>query len=84
MKTIIWMLYTLVVVYSMLDAIQTKTLLEVGAKELNPICNWLITTTGTVYSIYYAKLATLLLLLILLYHYLHNHKELSEVKNENG
>ena len=43
-------------------------LLDLGATELNPILNWIIVRTETVYSIFIIKgfwLGTLLILLIL-------------------
>ena len=81
MKTIIWLLYITVVIYVMLDGVHTKMLLDLGAKEVNPILNWLIAYTGTVYVIFYVKAATLLFLLILLTKYLDDsQKELEHVK----
>ena len=74
MKTIVWLLYSAIAVYSMLDAVQTKMLLEVGATEANPFMDWLITTTGTVYSMFYAKAAVLIFLLVLLAIYLKDYQ----------
>lgn len=68
MFTIAWLLYGTIVFYSLADALQTKMLLDLGATELNPILDWLIRETGTVYSIFIVKgfwLGFLLILLIL-------------------
>ena len=75
MKMIIWLLFVAVAIYSMLDAIQTKMLLDLGATEVNPICCWLIETTGTVYSIFWAKSASLIFLMVLLILHLSTIKE---------
>lgn len=66
MFTILWLLYGTIVFYSMVDAIQTKMLLDLGASEVNPLLNWLIVNTGTVYSIFVVKVFWLGSLLILL------------------
>lgn len=66
MFTILWLLYGTIVFYSMVDAIQTKMLLDLGASEANPLLNWLIVNTGTVYSIFAVKLFWLGSLFILL------------------
>ena len=68
MIIIMWLLYGTIVFYSLVDAVQTKMLLDLGATELNPILNWIIVRTETVYSIFIIKgfwLGTLLILLIL-------------------
>lgn len=74
-KTIIWLLYTIIVVYSILDGIQTVMLLSLGVEEGNPIMAWLIEVTGTVYSIFCAKAAASLLLLVILVIHLGNNKK---------
>ena len=66
MITILWLLYGTIVFYSVIDAIQTKMLLDLGATELNPILNWAIVKTGSVYPIFVIKTGWLSLLLILL------------------
>ena len=66
MFTILWLLYGTIVFYSMVDAIQTKMLLDLGASEANPLLNWLIVNTGTVYSIFVVKIFWLGSLFILL------------------
>ena len=81
MKVIIWLLYGTVVIYSMLDGVQTVMLLSVGAKEINPLLSWAMELTGTVYVMFYIKTGALVALLILLMIYLKNdHKEFEHVK----
>lgn len=70
MKLIIWLLYSAVVVYSLLDGVQTIMLLNFGAQEANPFLAWLIEKTGTPYSIFYVKTLALVYLLVLLIIYL--------------
>lgn len=68
MVTILWLFYGTIVFYSLVDALQTKMLLDLGATELNPILNWAITNAESVYPIFVIKvfwLGFLLLLLIL-------------------
>lgn len=66
MVTIIWLLYGTIIFYSLVDALQTKMLLDLGATELNPILDYLIVETGTVYSIFVVKFFWLSFLLVLL------------------
>ena len=82
MQVIIWLLYAALTVYVMLDAVSTKILLEFGAIQLNPLYNWLITVTGTVYSIYVAKMATMLFLFVLLVIYFDSFHNKLEVKDD--
>jgi len=55
MYLITWLLYGVIVVYSLVDALQTKMLLAPGATEINPILAWIIQETGTVNSIFAVK-----------------------------
>ena len=81
MKMIIWLLYSAVAVYSMLDGVQTVMLLSVGAKEVNPLLSWAMDLTGTVYIMFYIKGVALISLFILLVIYLNDDKrELAHVK----
>ena len=66
MIALMWLFYVVIVFYSMVDAIQTKMLLDLGATELNPILDYLLVETGTVYSIFAVKFFWLNFLLILL------------------
>lgn len=66
MNTIMWLLYGTIIFYSTVDALQTKMLLDLGATELNPLLNWFIVKTGTVYSIFVIKIFGLGFLGILL------------------
>lgn len=66
MIVLMWLFYITIVVYSMVDAFQTRILLNMGMIELNPILNWLIIKTGTVNSIFIYKSFWLGLLLTLL------------------
>lgn len=66
MLIIMWLLYGTILCYSVVDAVQTKMLLSLGAVEINPILNWFIVNTGTVYSIFVIKGFWLLFLLVLL------------------
>lgn len=81
MKTIIWLLYGTVVIYSAIELVQTKLLLDLGANGINPILNWLMETTGSIYIMFYVRSVALAALLILLMIYLKNdHKEFRHVK----
>ena len=81
MKTIIWLLYGTVVIYSTLELVQTKLLLDLGAQGINPILNWLIATTGSIYVMFYIRSVALAILLVLLMIYLKDdHKEFKHVK----
>ena len=55
MILLMWLFYIVIVFYSIVDGIQTKMLLDMGATELNPILNWLIIKTETVNSIFIYK-----------------------------
>lgn len=66
MIIIMWLLYGTIVFYSIVDAIQTKMLLDLGIIELNPILSWIMVETGSVYSIFVVKIIWLSFLLILL------------------
>ena len=79
MKTIIWLLYSAVVIYSLLDGAQTIMLLDLGAQEANPFLRWLIEKTGTVYSIIYVKTIVLIYLLVLLIIYLDCSQKRTEI-----
>ena len=46
-KTIVWLLFLLLVVYNIIDTLQTIMLLELGEGEANPIYQMLINTHGT-------------------------------------
>jgi len=63
-----WLFYLVIMFYSINDAIQTKMLIELGIPEANPLLNWIILKTGTIYSIFIVKsvlLTTLFICLIL-------------------
>jgi len=62
----LWLLYATIVFYSIVDAVQTKMLLDMGATELNPILNWFIGEMSTVYAIFFVKAFWLILLFVLL------------------
>lgn len=64
-----WGLYTIIVVYNILDVWQTHLLLMLGAKELNPIFNFLGQYFGIIPSIIYVKVILLGFLGVLLYNY---------------
>ena len=50
-----------------------------ATEEVNPLLNWLILKTGTVYILFYLKTAALIFILILLARYLSkSQKELEE------
>ena len=66
MILLMWLFYIVIMFYSIVDGIQTKMLLAMGATELNPILSWLIIKTGTVNSIFVYKSFWLGFLLILL------------------
>lgn len=70
MKVIIWMLFGTVVIYSTVELVQTKLLLDLGAQGVNPILNWLIETTGSIHVMFYIRSFALAILLILLMIYL--------------
>lgn len=52
---IVWLLFAVICVYSVLDVYQTKMLFDVGAHEANPIMRWLIKSTGTWLIIIFVK-----------------------------
>ena len=65
---ITWLLFLIAFIYNILDAYQTKLLLNLGAKELNPIVNFFITVYG-INSLYFIKITLFLFLgTFLLYH----------------
>ena len=66
MITLMWLFYVTIVFYSIVDATQTIVLLNMGMTELNPILNWFIIKTGTVYSIFMPKILWLGFLLMFL------------------
>ena len=81
MKAVIWMLYGTVVIYSTIELVQTKLLLDLGASGVNPVLNWLIETTGSIYVMFYVRSFALAILLVLLMIYLKDdHKGLEHVK----
>lgn len=61
-----WLLYATIVFYSIVDAVQTKMLLNMGATELNPVLNYFIDGSGSVYAIFVFKAYWLIMLLVLL------------------
>ena len=61
-----WLLYGTIVFYSIVDAVQTKMLLDMGATELNPVLNYLIDGSGSVYAIFAFKAFWLILMFVLL------------------
>ena len=63
---IYWLLYGTIVFYSIVDAVQTKMLLDMGATELNPVLNYFIDGSGSVYAIFALKAFWLILMFILL------------------
>ena len=64
---ITWLLYTSLVLYSIIDAVQTKMLISLGATEANPLLAWIIQETGTVNSIFAVKIFWLTLLFAMLW-----------------
>lgn len=68
-KYILWLLYIALFFYCVVDAYQTKLLLELGAYEMNPFLRWLMDVTGTWLSMLFFKLFLLLGLGILLIKY---------------
>lgn len=54
-KFIVLLLFSLIVVYNLLDFYQTKMLIDLGAYEANPILQKLIELTGSIDSILYIK-----------------------------
>lgn len=66
MVGLMWLFYITIVIYSITDACQTITLIGMGMTEANPLLNWLIVETGTVYSILIPKIFWLGFLLIFL------------------
>lgn len=56
MIILMWLFYITIVFYSVVDAFQTRVLLDMGMTELNPILNWLIIKTGTINSIFVPKI----------------------------
>jgi hypothetical protein len=70
MKNIImWLLYASLFFYCIVDAYQTKLLLDLGAYEANSLLAWLMDITGTWASILFFKLFFLTILLGLLIMY---------------
>ena len=61
-----WLLYVTIVFYSIVDAVQTKMLLDMGATELNPVLNYFIDSSGSVYAIFAFKAFWLILMFVLL------------------
>ena len=63
MKKLVWTLYLTTAIYFLLDGYHTILLLKTDfIVELNPLLNYIITFTGTTYSIIWVKIVVLLLL----------------------
>jgi len=62
-----WFLYLVIVIYSLLDAYQTKLLISLGATEVNPLLAWLIQEAGTVDIVFVFKIFWLALLMFVLW-----------------
>jgi len=75
MRLIIWLLYVTVFIYNILDYHQTRLLVEHGAKEINPIINWIVNINGNWENALYFKLILLTILGIYLFYYLHIYKK---------
>lgn len=76
MKVIVWVLYALLVIYNLMDLLQTCLLSELGVLEANPIYIWLSKKFGLIPSIIGFKVFTLGFLAIALQCYLHRKRNL--------
>ena len=65
-KLILWSLYITLFFYCIVDAYQTKILLDLGAYEFNPWLRWLMDVTGTWLSMLTVKVFILISLGVLL------------------
>ena len=57
-----WLTYLALCLYCMLDAYQTRLLLDLGAIEVNPLILWLVQVTGTWWVVVWVKAILLLAL----------------------
>jgi len=65
-RCIVWLLYFTVCVYSLLDAYQTKLLIELGAREVNPLLSWIMNFADVLPALLCVKLPFLIGLGVLL------------------
>ena len=61
-----WLLYIVICFYCVVDAYQTKLLLEMGLYELNPWLSWLMSWSDTWVYMFLVKIGMLVFLGILL------------------
>ncbi len=61
-----WLLYVALSIYCLLDAYQTKLLLDLGAYEMNPMLAWIMEASGTWLSMLFVKIILLITLGFLL------------------
>jgi len=59
-KFILWLLYITLFFYCVVDAYQTKMLLDLGAYEYNPLLRWLMDVSGTWVSTLIVKVVLLI------------------------
>jgi len=64
MKLITTLLYIIIVFYNIVDFIQTKMLLDFGCVEMNPLLNYFINVTGSIYCIAVIKFIWLVILFV--------------------
>lgn len=82
-KTIVWLLVFIIIVYSVLDTYQTKLLLDCGASEINPFLKWLMDITGTWLAIPFVKTVWIILLITALKIKMHKKNKIKIEINKN-
>ncbi|MFW9872263.1 MAG: DUF5658 family protein [Candidatus Thorarchaeota archaeon] len=80
MKTIIWTMYFSLCIYSFVDYHSTVTLISLGAKEMNPIVNYIVNLNGNWVNALCFKFETFAIAFGILFYYLHMREDNSELK----